>query len=88
MAFSFYLVGQLPFIAQRLHKSSLLPAFMENVADPDKPQGQLEMYSSAVTFSLYVIGRLGIWALTFSSLRALPAESYKSIDWLAIIPHI
>jgi hypothetical protein len=39
-------------------------------------------------FLVYAIARLGNLILMFTSLRALPAASYVSIDWLSTIPHI
>jgi hypothetical protein len=36
---------------------------------------------------VYITARLGRMGLVFSSLRALPAGSYTSIDWVTTIPH-
>jgi hypothetical protein len=41
-----------------------------------------------ILFIVYSYARLGNLVLMFISLRALPAGSYISIDWLAAIPHI
>ncbi|KAJ5082271.1 hypothetical protein N7532_011314 [Penicillium argentinense] len=37
---------------------------------------------------IYSIARWGNLVLMFTSLRALPAESYTTIDWSSTIPHI
>jgi hypothetical protein len=39
-------------------------------------------------FLVYSIARWGNIVLMFTSLRALPTESYIAIDWLSSIPHI
>lgn len=36
----------------------------------------------------YVVGRIILMVLPFISLRALPGDAYKDIDWSKIIPHI
>lgn len=38
-------------------------------------------------FPLYVIGRITIVVLAFTSLRALPADAFRTIDWNSYIPH-
>ena len=44
-------------------------------------------YSVALTFYMYVIGRITIIVLAFMSLRALPADAFRTIDWNSYIPH-
>lgn len=39
-------------------------------------------------FLVYSTARWGNIILMFTSLRALPTESYIAIDWLSSIPHI
>lgn len=39
------------------------------------------------SFYPYVIARLGMTGLVFSSLRALPISSYTTIEWVSTIPH-
>jgi hypothetical protein len=39
-------------------------------------------------FTVYSLARLGNLILIFTSLRALPAGSFISIDWIASVPHI
>lgn len=88
MACAVYIVGQAPPVARWLAKVNLLPPSMTTWAKPDTPLTKLEVYLPISAFGVYVIARLGILALILSSLRALPVDSYKSIDWLASVPHI
>ena len=37
---------------------------------------------------LYVIGRITVIVLAFTSLRALPADAFRTIDWNSYIPHL
>lgn len=39
-------------------------------------------------FAIYVILRLIIMALAFTSLRALPVGSYTTVEWVMSIPHV
>ena len=43
--------------------------------------------SVALTSLMYVIGRITIIVLAFTSLRALPADAFRTIDWNSYIPH-
>jgi hypothetical protein len=64
-----------------------IPA-MKHYIDPEAHYTKVESFIYMASLLAYMIARLGILALMFSSLRALPAGSYISIDWLASIPHI
>ena len=44
-------------------------------------------FSVALTWFMYVIGRITIIVLAFMSLRALPADAFRTIDWNSYIPH-
>ena len=51
---------------------------------------QVRTYRSctvALTSFMYVIGRITIIVLAFISLRALPADAFRTIDWNSYIPH-
>lgn len=39
-------------------------------------------------FVIYVILRLAIMVLAFTSLRALPVGSYTTVEWVMSIPHV
>ena len=41
----------------------------------------------ALTMSVYVMGRITIIILAFMSLRALPADAFRTTDWNRYIPH-
>ena len=88
MACVVYIVGQAPPLATWLAKIGLLSSRSTEWAKADAPYTAAEGFLSFGAFGVYVIARLGIFALTFASLRALPVACYESIDWLASIPHL
>ncbi|KAJ5649432.1 uncharacterized protein N7484_003155 [Penicillium longicatenatum] len=57
------------------------------VSDYDMVSGRLIALWS-IWFCIYSIARWGNLILMFLSLRALPAGSYVTIDWMSTIPHI
>lgn len=86
MACFIYLVGEAPIYISWL--ASKIGTRRLKSYDPAAPITTLETCLSLGALLVYSIARLGLIALMFSSLRALPTGSYVSIDWLATIPHI
>ena len=57
----------------------------------DRSSSHVRTYRSCsvgLTSSIYVIGRITIIVLAFTSLRALPADAFRTIDWNSYIPHV
>lgn len=81
-------VAQGPLIAVWLAGKKLLPSCMRSLGDPNSPVTVLEIVLADGSLYLYFIARFGTFALMLSSLRALPADSYITPDWLSSIPHI
>lgn len=87
-----YGLGQAPVVMSWLTSKIKIPGMnpgLKHYMDP-KRHDQLpwEKVYNLGSLLVYMLARLGMVALMFSSLRALPARSYISIDWLASIPHI
>lgn len=61
---------------------------IQNYINPESKWTKKESFTLNATFFLYLAGRIGVVVLTLLPLRALPAESYIGINWLAAIPHI
>ncbi|CAG8882790.1 unnamed protein product [Penicillium egyptiacum] len=72
------------YYAKYLESYGLLPPFMRVSTRPDGIAFRICLVASS---HVYVIVRLGMTALVFSSLRALPMGSYTSIKWVTTIPH-
>lgn len=47
----------------------------------------IQLWIKQVALALYMLARLGIIALIFSSFRSLPKEAYTSIEWVTSVPH-
>ncbi|KAJ5847831.1 hypothetical protein N7455_011788 [Penicillium solitum] len=76
-------VAQGPLIAVWLAGKKLLPSCMTSLGDPNSPVTILEIVLANGSLYLYFIARFGTLALMLSSLRALPADSYITPDWLS-----
>lgn len=84
-----YVVGQGPVtLAWLREKGATLPRWIWKFGDPDEGFTGGELFLSFFFLLLYVLARLGLAALTLSSLRALPAGCYTAVVWLESIPHI
>ncbi|KAH8695530.1 hypothetical protein BGW36DRAFT_398744 [Talaromyces proteolyticus] len=81
-----FLVMQMPFLRGWLASFQLpgLPSFDNPYPDETKP----EIVVLVILLFTYALARIGTFVLMIMSLRALPAGSYVSIDWLKSIPHI
>ncbi|RDW58569.1 uncharacterized protein DSM5745_11260 [Aspergillus mulundensis] len=89
MAIIVYILGQAPLAAQWLKQNGApLPSFMDNLSDPAGRYTWVEIYVPLICIAVYAVARLGLVALTFSSLRALPTGAYLGVDWLGSIPHV
>jgi hypothetical protein len=89
MLVAYYLNAQAPLVARWLKNRGVwLPAVMDNYADPHGTFTKSEIFLPLWLVLFYIIARLGMVALVFSSLRALPSGAYIAVDWLASIPHI
>ncbi|KAL5337263.1 hypothetical protein BJX70DRAFT_251167 [Aspergillus crustosus] len=89
MVFVVYAIGQVPLIIRWLleHRASL-PQCLQRFADPNGKYTLVEIFLPFPLMLIYAIARLGLVALTLSSLRALPSGAYIAVDWLGSIPHI
>ncbi|KAJ5709606.1 hypothetical protein N7493_009897 [Penicillium malachiteum] len=70
-----------------LKSKNMLPSFM---TDYDRKGGRVLVvrpYVVILCFFMYIPARLWMMGLVFSSLRALPAATYTTVDWLTAIPH-
>ena len=84
-----YLIGQAPLVARWLKGREVpLPSFLDDFAEPQGKFYMFEIYVPLACILVYALARLGLVALTFSSLRALPSGSYLAVDWLGSIPHV
>lgn len=84
-----YVVGQGPPTLTWLRdKGATLPRWARGLSDREEGFTGAELFLSCVSVFLYVVARLGLMALTVSSLRALPASAYTAVVWLDSIPHI
>ncbi|KAL5045595.1 hypothetical protein BDW71DRAFT_208138 [Aspergillus fruticulosus] len=84
-----YIMGQAPLVARLLKDRGVpLPSFLDGFADPRGKYSMFEVYVPLVCILVYALARLGLVALSFSSLRALPSGTYISVDWLGSIPHV
>ncbi|CEJ55982.1 hypothetical protein PMG11_02209 [Penicillium brasilianum] len=79
------LVGGLADAATLPNSKDLFPSFMVGLTRP--PALWTMLVATIVSFNFYVIARLGIIGLVFSSLRALPTGSYTTVGWITSIPH-
>ncbi|KAL4912691.1 hypothetical protein BDW62DRAFT_194079 [Aspergillus aurantiobrunneus] len=84
-----YVLGQAPLLARWCSNRGVsLPSYMHEFADPQGRYTRTEVYGQLLCIGIYVLTRLGLVALTLSSLRALPSGAYIAVDWLGSIPHI
>lgn len=84
-----YVVGQGPTTLTWLRdKGATLPRWTQRFSDLEGGFTGGEVVLSCLFLLLYVLARLGLMALTLSSLRALPAGAYTAVVWLESIPHI
>lgn len=84
-----YVVGQGPIsLAWLRDKGAPLPRWIQRFGDLEERFTGAELFLSVLCLLLYVLARLGLMALTLSSLRALPAGAYTAVVWLDSIPHI
>lgn len=72
-------------IATLPNSKDLLPNVMVGLTRPVALWTML--VTTIVSFNCYVIARLGIMGLVFSSLRALPTGSYTTVGWMTSVPH-
>jgi hypothetical protein len=79
------LVSGLQDTAMFPHSKDLLPSWMVAITRPAAIWAMLVIIT--VSFNFYIIARLGIMGLVFSSLRALPTGSYTTVAWVTSIPH-
>ncbi|KAJ6083977.1 hypothetical protein N7486_010777 [Penicillium sp. IBT 16267x] len=70
-----------------LKSKNMLPSFVMALSHYKGQLSVIESVTQIVTLDVYIIARLGMVGLVFSSLRALPASSYTTIDWVTTIPH-
>lgn len=70
-----------------LKSKNMFPSFMMVFNNHGGQLSMIERATQIVTLDVYIIARLGMVGLVFSSLRALPAGSYTTIDWVTTIPH-
>ncbi|KAL4762784.1 uncharacterized protein BDW70DRAFT_158393 [Aspergillus foveolatus] len=69
-----YLLGQAPLVARWLKGRGVpLPSFLDDYADSRGKFYMFEIYVPRACILVYALARLGLVALTFSSLRALPS---------------
>lgn len=61
-------------------------AFVEAFHDYPRLR-DFEIFIKQTTLPIYIFARVGIMALIFLSLRALPEDSYTAVDWVTSIPH-
>ncbi|KAL4907082.1 hypothetical protein BDW74DRAFT_176682 [Aspergillus multicolor] len=89
MAVIVYILAQIPLAAQWLKlQGAPLPAAMNNLSDPHGRYTWVEIYVPLICVAVYALARLGLLAITLSSLRALPNGAYTAVDWLGSIPHV
>lgn len=81
-------LDQWPLVTVWLGKKKLLPSCMKSLGDPTQRRTQFEEFLPNFFVYIYMLTRLGIFALTLASLRALPENIYITPDWLSSIPHI
>lgn len=86
MAFFICLVNGLQVSAAFSKPKELLPAFTIALSHPVGLWNLLFTY--IVSFNVYIVARLGLMGLVFSSLRALPVGTYTTVEWVTSIPHI
>ncbi|KAH6886341.1 hypothetical protein B0T10DRAFT_461791 [Thelonectria olida] len=82
-----YIHGQTPLVARLLAGKVSLPSWLKKLANSDLPFTRLELYVAALFELAYAFSRLGVFALTIASLRALPARSFVSVSSVSSIPH-
>ena len=73
--------------ARFLDSHGRLPSFMRGFTRPASILFRISTIIALASFYPYVIARLGMTGLVFSSLRALPVGSYTTIEWVSTIPH-
>jgi hypothetical protein len=78
-------MGALGDAATLPNSKDLLPSFMVGLTRPAALWTFL--VTAIISFNFYIIARLGIMGLVFSSLRALPTGSYTTVGWMTSIPH-
>ncbi|KAL4784143.1 hypothetical protein BJX76DRAFT_357346 [Aspergillus varians] len=84
-----YVSAQAPLLARWVRDTGVsLPGCMHNYADANGAYTKTEIYLPLLCMVIYTLVRLGLAALTLSSLRALPGDAYVAVDWLGSIPHI
>lgn len=58
------------------------------VAYEQKRVSGIQVVMGIFTTLAYVVARLRLIALAFSSLRSLPTRAYITVEWLSFLPHI
>lgn len=84
-AFVLCLIGGLIDAVTLPNSKDLLPSSMVGLT---RPAALWTMFVTFIVgFNFYIVARLGIIGLVFSSLRALPTGSYTTVGWITSIPH-
>lgn len=56
--------------------------------DPNLDMSLFMAFGSAFVFALYTAGRVYILVEDFIAFRALPVGAYKTVQWMAFLPHV
>ena len=59
-----------------------------NIAFEEKSISATQIVSEVFTTLTYLAARLSIIGLAFSSLRAMPSDTFKTVNWVAVLPHL
>ena len=82
------ILDQWPLLTVWLGKKNLLLASMKSLGDPTQRRTEFEEFPPNFCLYIYLLARLGIFALVLSSLRALPVDTYTTPNWISEIPHL
>lgn len=58
------------------------------IAYEEKRVTGTQIVSEVFTTLVYLVARLSLIALAFSSLRSMPADTFKTVNWTAVLPHL
>ncbi|KAF9442807.1 hypothetical protein P691DRAFT_680779 [Macrolepiota fuliginosa MF-IS2] len=65
------------------YRRSSSPQLRTNTAS-----GFLAAWPARIGMPMYILGRITLITLAFTSLRGLPQETFQSVPWTSVIPHL